>query len=124
MDEVGGIPKHYSMKRLLILFGILSLTACEKEYSGGQNYVYTFAAKTYVDQWGIETWGGHNFIIDEKIQDVDKFKECYVNYLKWSGLDFDGQYNKIYYADPKNVSIKYMGTTPNRFTVKSIDNCQ
>lgn len=118
------MSKHLHMGRLILLLSLFLFTSCEKEYSGGENYIYMFSAKTYVDQWGIETWGGHNFIMDEKITDPESFKECYVNYLKWSGLDIDGQYNKIYYADPKNVEIRYMGKTFQRFTVKSINNCQ
>jgi len=109
---------------LIVIGAMMLLSSCEKDYGSGQNHIYMFSAKTHVDQWGIETWGGHNFIMDDKVQNMETFKECYVNYLNWSGLDIDGHYKKIYYTDHKNVNIKYMGTTPHRFTVKAIDNCQ
>lgn len=111
------------MKRLLILLSLV-LISCEKDYAPGPNYMYDFSALVVKDQWGVETWGGHQFILDEKIEDVEAFKECYVNYLKWSGLDHDGMYKKIYYADRKNVKIKYVGKSFIKFTVKAQDACQ
>ena len=109
---------------LVLLIGtIIFLSSCEKEYSSGTNYVYMFQAKISTDEWGIENWGGHQFTTDEKIKDIEAFKECYVNYLKWSGLDVDGLYNRLYYQDTKNISIKYDGTTYVRFTPKQNNIC-
>ena len=109
-----------------LLLGVLLivLVGCEKEYSQGKNYAYTFSALVVKDQWGVETWGSHHFVTDEPIENTDEFKECYENYLNWSGLDKDGLYKKIYYSKPKNVKIDYIGTTYQRITVKSINNCQ
>jgi len=109
---------------LLLGIGLMMLIGCDKEYSKGPNYVYDFSALVYKDQWGIETWGGHQFVIDEQIDDVESFKKCYVAYLKWSGLDFDGMYSKIYYTDNKNVKIKYIGKSYTKFTIKAVDACQ
>lgn len=109
---------------ILIAMFLMANTGCEKEYSSGKNYVYTFSALVVKDQWGIETWGAHQFVTDEKIENEESFKECYVNYLKWSGLDHDGMYKKIYYTDHKNVKIKFIGETYQRFTVPAINGCQ
>ena len=111
------------MKKLLFLIPLLFL-GCEKSYSPSPNYVYDFSALVIKDQWGIETWGGHQFVLDEKIENVENFKECYVKYLEWSGLDIDGMYKKVYYTDRKNVQIKYVGRSYSKFTVKSQDACQ
>jgi len=112
------------MKRLLVLLLLWTLfIGCEREFKAQENYVYTFSALTNKDEWGIETWGAHQFIVNEEITDVEHFKECYVNYLKWSGLDIDGMYNRIYYNDPKNVKIKFNNKTYLRWTVKSQNNC-
>jgi len=108
-----------------LLLGILLivLVGCEKEYSQGKNHEYIFSALVVKDQWGVETWGSHHFITDEPIENIDKFKECYVNYLKWSGLDKDGLYNEIFYTNSNHVRIRYRGTTYQRFTIKPINNC-
>jgi len=111
------------MKKFLLGL-LLILISCEKDYAPGQNYMYDFSALVVKDQWGVETWGGHQFVLDEKIENPEAFKECYVNYLKWSGLDHDGMYKKIYYADKKNVKIKYVGKSFAKFTVKAQDACQ
>ena len=108
---------------LLIGMGLIMLVGCEKEYTSKPNHAYTFSARVVKDEWGVETWGSHHFITDEKIQNEESFKKCYVAYLKWSGLDVDGLYNKIYYTDPKLVKIQYIGTTYKNFTVKNINNC-
>lgn len=102
---------------------ILTLTGCEKEYSQGKNHAYTFSGLVVKDQWGVETWGSHHFVTDVEIENTESFKECYVNYLKWSGLDKDGMYNQAYYANPKNIKITYIGTTYQRYTVKAVNNC-
>jgi hypothetical protein len=114
----------YGFKLSLLILTIFFFTSCEKEYSSGKNYTYTFSALVVKDQWGIETWGSHHFVTDEKIENEDSFKECYVNYLKRSGLDKDGMYNKIYYADRKNVKIQFIGETYQRFTVPAVNGCQ
>lgn len=110
------------MKKWLLLLPLFFL-GCEKEYSQGKNYAYTFSGLVVKDEWGVETWGAHHFVTDEPIDNVESFKECYVNYLKWSGLDIDGMYNRIYYSDPKNIKIKYIGTTYQRYTVKAVNDC-
>ena len=114
----------YGFKLSLLILTIFFFTSCEKEYSSGKNYTYTFSALVVKDQWVIETWGSHHFVTDEKIENEDSFKECYVNYLKRSGLDKDGMYNKIYYADRKNVKIQFIGETYQRFTVPAVNGCQ
>jgi len=55
---------------------------------------------------------------------MNSFKECYVNYLKWSGLDVDGLYNRIYYQDPKDVKIEFDGEVFTMWTVSNQDACQ
>jgi hypothetical protein len=99
------------------------LVSCEKELNANVNYKYTFSALVVKDQWGVETWGSHHFIVDEKIQDVESFKKCYVAYLKRSGKDIDGQYNKIYYQDSKKVKIVFDNETYLNWTYKDMDNC-
>ena len=111
------------MKRYLILL-LLLFVSCEREYDAYPNYIYTFSCLVEKDQWGIETWGAHQFIVNEKINDVEAFKECYVNYLCWDGLDVNCNYKKIYYSDTKKVRIEYVGKTPQMFTLDKIDNCQ
>jgi len=117
-----------TLTQILIGLGLgivlMVLVGCEKEYSKGNNYVYTFSGLVVKDQWGIETWGAHQFVTDELIEDVESFKECYVNYLYWSGLDEDGMYKKIYYQDSKKIKIQYVGKTYARYTNKNVNNCQ
>jgi len=111
------------IKKLLVFF-VLALVSCEREFDAYPNYAYTFSALVEKDQWGIETWGAHHFVTSEKIQDVEAFKECYVKYLCWSGLDKDCNYKKIFYADRKHVKIEYIGKSPAVRTVIDINNCQ
>ena len=111
------------MKKWLLIIPIL-FWGCEKDFNPNTNYKYTFSAKVVKDEWGIETWGSHHFILDEKIKDMNSFKECYVNYLKWSGLDVDGLYNRIYYKDPKDVKIEFDGEVFTMWTVSNQDACQ
>jgi len=108
---------------LLLLLSLFMLIGCEKNFSPDKNYVYTFSALVHKDEWGIETWGAHQFVTDNEITNIEKFKECYVNYLKWSGKDKDGLYNQIFYSDHKKVKITYLRETYNLWTVKSNDNC-
>ena len=95
------------MKRYLILL-LLVFASCEREYDAYPNYVYTFSYLNNVDEWGIETWGAHQFVTKTKITNIESFKECYVNYLCWSGLDDGCEVKKVYYADNKHVKIQYM----------------
>ena len=111
------------MKRIVPLLLMMMFFSCEKEYTSKPNYVYTFSARVVKDEWGVETWGSHQFITDNKIQNEESFKKCYVAYLKWSGNDVDGLYNSIYYTDPKLVKVQYIGTTYKNFMVKNINNC-
>ena len=97
------------MKKWLLIIPIL-FWGCERDFNPNTNYKYTFSAKVVKDEWGIETWGSHHFILDEKIKDMNSFKECYVNYLKWSGLDVDGMYNKIYYPDGLPVGFPVLSS--------------
>ena len=109
------------MKRIVLLLMVV-LMGCDREYSQGDNYQYTFMALYDVDQWGIKSYGGHQFITDEPIQDMESFKECYVNFLDWyMGNDIP---KKVYYQDHKNVTITFDGTTPIRFTLPEVNNCQ
>ena len=110
------------MKKWLLILPLL-LWGCEKEYSSGENYKYMFQAKIQTDEWGIQTWGGHLFTTDEKIKDIESFKKCYVAYLKWSGLDVDGLYNRLYWQDTKNIRITYEGKTYSRWTNIDINLC-
>jgi hypothetical protein len=109
---------------LVLLIGtIIFLSSCEKEWSSKPNYRYTFSARVVKDQWGVETWGSHHFITDEPITNKELFKKCYVAYLKRTGKDVDGLYNRIYWTDNKLVKIQYDGTTYNNITVKNINDC-
>jgi hypothetical protein len=108
---------------LSVGIGLIMLVSCEKELNANVNYKYTFSALVVKDQWGVETWGSHHFIVDEKIQDVESFKKCYVAYLKRSGKDIDGLYNKIYYQDSKKVKIVFDNETYLNWTYKDMDNC-
>lgn len=109
---------------LLAILGILFLfTSCEKEFNPNVNYVYTFSVMIQKDEWGIETWGAHQIVLDEKIEDPESFKRCYVAYLKRTGKDIDGLYNKIYYQDSKRVNVKYERETRMNCTYKDMNNC-
>ena len=111
------------MKKFIFLL-LPFLFSCEKDFHPDVNYVYTFSALVHKDEWGLETWGAHQFIVDNKIENLTKFKECYVNYLKWSGLDEDGMYKKIYYADPKHVKVEFLKESRLMWTVSAHDGCQ
>ena len=113
----------HGMKFTLLILTILFVTSCENTYKPNKNYRYTFSGLSHKDNIGRKVYGSHYFILDERIKDVESFKECYVNYLKWSGLDVDGLYNTLYYQDTKNISIKYDGTTYVRFTPKQNNIC-
>ena len=110
------------MKRYLILL-LLLFVSCEREYDAYPNYVYTFSYLNNKDQWGIETWGAHQFVTKDKITDTESFKECYVKYLCWSGLDDGCEIKKIYYKDHKHVKIEYVGKAPALSVSIDINNC-
>ena len=105
-------------------FLILINTSCERQYDAYPNHLYTFSCMTEKDQYGIETWSAHHFVVAEKISNIESFKECYVNYLCWDGLDYDCHYKQIYYSDTKKVKIEYMGKSFQMTTLDKIDNCQ
>ena len=123
VKEGWGLVAGAFMGLVFLIVAIILLVSCEKEWSTKPNYRYTFSARVVKDQWGVETWGSHHFITDEKITNTEKFKECYVAYLKRTGLDVDGLYNRIYWTDKKLVKVEYDGTTYNNITVKTINNC-
>ena len=112
------------MKKILTGIVLLLLMGCEKEYNAYPNHTYTFSYLANKDQWGVETWGSHHFVTNEKIQDIEAFKECYVKYLCWNGLDKDCIVKKVYYSDRKKVKIQYLGKSPAVRTVIDINNCQ
>ena len=105
-------------------FLILINTSCERQYDSYPNYVYTFSCVIDKDEHGIETWGAHHFVVGEKIDDIESFKECYVNYLCWSGLDHDCHYKQIYYSDTKKVRIEYVSKSTGVRILDKIDNCR
>ena len=111
------------MKRWLLLLPLLFVN-CERNYDSYPNYVYTFSCLIDKDEYGIETWGAHHFVVGEKIDDIESFKECYVNYLCWNELDVDCHYKQIYYSDHKKVKIKYVGKSTGVRILDKIDNCR
>jgi hypothetical protein len=112
------------MKKFLSLLPLLLLFSCEKEISPSPNHAYTLSYLNTRDEWGIETWGSHHFVTDKPIQDFEAFKECYVNYLCWKGLDEGCSIKVIYYTDRKHVQIRYRFKSPSVKTVININNCQ
>ena len=113
----------YGMKFTLLIFTILWLTSCENTYKANKNYKYTFSGATHKDNIGRKVYGSHHFILDEPIQNMASFKECYVNYLEWSGLDKDGLYKKAYYQDNKNIVIELFDETWGNVTTEDTDLC-
>jgi len=112
------------MKKLLgLLLVLLTLGSCENERHFDKNYMYTFSGVIDKDAYGRKIWGAHHFILDEKIKNMASFKECYVIYLEWSGLDPDGMYKKSYYVDNKNISIELQDEVWGTVTVKNADLC-
>ena len=55
----------YGMKFSLLIYTVLWLTSCDKEYSKSQGHLYTFSCLVEKDQWGIETWGAHQFVVKD-----------------------------------------------------------
>lgn len=115
--------RYWVISTFIYLLFILWLTSCENTYKANTNYKYTFMGVTHKDNLGRKQWGGHHFILDEQIKDMPTFKECYVNYLEWSGLDPSGMYKKSYYADRKNVDIYLIDEVWGSVTVESADLC-
>lgn len=112
------------MKKLVaLLLVLLTLNSCENERHLDKNYVYTFSGVIDKDDYGRNIWGAHHFILDEKIKNMASFKECYVIYLEWSGLDKDGMYKKSYYLDDKNIKIELQDEVWGTTTVKNADLC-
>lgn len=114
------------MSFVVFILIVLWLTSCENKYQPNNNYVYTFSAMTHKDDYGRKQWSAHHFVIDEQIKNLGSFKECYVNYLEWSGLDPSGTYKKVYYADPKNINIylfdkRWGGTTIDKADLCNVD---
>jgi len=113
----------YGMKFTLLILTILFVTSCENTYKPNKNYRYTFSGLSHKDNIGRKVYGSHHFILDEKIKDMASFKECYVNYLEWSGLDKNGNYKKNFYADRKNVYFTFEGEVWGNVTVQDVDLC-
>ena len=113
----------YGMKFTLLILTILFVTSCENTYKPNKNYRYTFSGLSHKDNIGRKVYGSHYFILDERIKDVESFKECYVNYLEWSGLDKEGIYKKNFYADRKNVYFTFEGEVWGNVTVHDADLC-
>jgi len=108
------------MRYLVLLLAFITL-GCERDYNPDTNYQYMFQAMYEKDQWGIEHWGGHLFITDEPIANVDSFKLCYVKYLDWGRGNSAPK--KIYYEDDKHISIEFVKTTQYNFTIPEVDLC-
>jgi len=113
----------YGMKFTLLIFTILWLTSCENTYKANKNYKYTFSGTTHKDNIGRKVYAFIFYILDEPIQNMSAFKECYVNYLEWSGLDKDGLYKKAYYQDNKNIVIYLFDETWGNVTTEDTDLC-
>ena len=109
--------------RYLILILTLGLFSCENTYKPNTNYRYTFRGVAYQDNIGRDIYGSHHFILDEQIKDMNSFKECYVIYLEWSGLDKEGVYKKNFYQDRKKLKIELMDEVWGRVTVSDADLC-
>jgi hypothetical protein len=108
---------------LAFILSSILLSSCENSYKPNKNYKYTFSGAAHKDNLGRKVYGSHHFILDEPIQDMASFKECYVKYLEWSGLDKDGLYKKAYYQDDKNIIIKLFDETWGNVTIQNADLC-
>ena len=117
------LEKNWIITTILYLLIILLITSCENTYKPNKNYRYTFSGMSHKDNIGRKIYGSHHFILDEKIKDMESFKECYVNYLQWSGLDKDGNYKKNFYDDRKNVYFTLEDEVWGRVTVSDADLC-
>ena len=117
------LEKNWIITTILYLLIILLITSCENTYKPNKNYRYTFSGMSHRDNLGRKIYGSHYFILDEKIKDMESFKECYVNYLEWSGLDEKGLYKKNFYEDRKNVYFTLEDEVWGRVTVTDADLC-
>jgi len=111
------------MKYLIYLIIVITLVSCENTYKPNKNYRYKFSGMSHTDNIGRKIYGSHFFTLDEPIKDMASFKECYVNYLEWSGLDKEGIYKKNFYADRKNVYFTLEDEVWGRITVTDADLC-
>lgn len=111
------------IKKIIILFMALGMISCENTYKANKNFKYTFSGLVRKDAYNRKIYGSHHFILDEQIKDMTSFKECYVNYLEWSGLDPSGMYKKAYYADRKDIQIKLIDEVWGNVTIESADLC-
>jgi hypothetical protein len=109
------------MRYLVLILAFITL-GCERDLNIDTNYQYMFQALYEEDQWGIEHWGGHLFVMDEPIKDMASFKECYVKYLDW-GMG-DKIPKKIYYEDDKHIKIEFVRETKYNWTVPEVNDCQ
>ena len=111
------------MRYLVYLITALTLLSCENTYKPNKNYRYRFSGMSHNDNIGRKIYGSHYFTLDEPIKDMASFKECYVNYLEWSGLDKEGIYKKNFYADSKNVYFRLDKEIWGQVTVTDADLC-
>ena len=117
------LERNWVLATILYMLMLLLLTSCENTYKPNKNYRYTFSGMSHRDNLGRKIYGSHYFILDEKIKDMDVFKECYVNYLQWSGLDEKGVYKMNFYADRKNVYFTLQEEVWGNVTVTDADLC-
>lgn len=117
------LERNWVLATILYMLMLLLLTSCENTYKPNKNYRYTFSGMSHRDNLGRKIYGSHYFILDEKIKDMDAFKECYVNYLQWSGLDEKGVYKMNFYADRKNVYFTLQEEVWGNVTVTDSDLC-
>jgi len=108
---------------LALLLSMIVLPSCENTYKPNKNYRYKFSGMSHKDNIGRKIYGSHYFILDEPIKDMASFKECYVNYLEWSGLDKEGIYKKNFYADRKNVYFTLEKEIWGHVTITDADLC-
>jgi len=109
------------MRYLVLILAFIAL-GCERDYNPDTNYQYMFQAMYEKDQWGMEHWGGHLFIMDKPIANVDSFKLCYVKYLDWGRGNSAPK--KIYYEDDKHIKIEFVRETKYNWTVPEVNDCQ
>lgn len=117
------LERYWVIATVLYVLIMLLIASCENTYKPNTNYRYTFSGVSHKDNIGRKVYGSHYFTLDEPIKDMESFKECYVNYLDWSGLDKEGLYKKNFYQDRKNVKIYLTKEVWGRVTVTDADLC-
>lgn len=117
------IEKNWIILTFIYIVIAFLLSSCENTYKADANYRYTFSGMSHRDNIGRKIYGSHYFILDEQVKDMASFKECYVNYLEWSGLDLEGTYKKNFYEDRKNVEIVLIKKVWGNITVTDADLC-